>query len=87
MAFLGEWQPSCWLIEEMHELGLEPNVFTYTYALESCGRDGRYEEAGHLLNCMKDAGYEMGLDVYRSVLKACETASNWRQVRRGPRST
>lgn len=59
----------------MAELGLEPDASTFTYALQSCSQEGRYDEARYLLDCMKDAGFTPNGDVYRSVLQACEAAS------------
>jgi pentatricopeptide repeat protein len=40
----GQADPSCWLIEEMHELGLTPNADTYALAIEACGCEGKVDE-------------------------------------------
>ena len=76
----GQYQPGCWLIEEMVELGLEPDRTSFVHAIQSCAKPGRYEEANHLLNCMKDANHDLDHEVYESIIMACENAGNWRQV-------
>ena len=67
-------------MDEMVELGLEPDRQSFILAIEACGEQGRYEEANHLLGYMKDAEHELDEEVYSFVIRACETAKNWRQL-------
>lgn len=52
----GQHEPGLWLLEEMSELGLTPDRTSYVLAIESCASKGQFEDANHVLSCMKDAG-------------------------------
>ena len=76
----GHHEPACWLIEEIAELGMEPDRTSYALAIEACAPAGMVDEARHLLSCMKDADHDLDVEVYGHVATACERAKNWRQL-------
>jgi pentatricopeptide repeat protein len=62
--------------------GVEPNVVTYTIAMDALGRAGRWDQASDLLEQMVKRGIAMDAVSYRTALNSCGKAEDWDRVSR-----
>jgi pentatricopeptide repeat protein len=77
-AKVGEWQRALDVLAEAERAPLhDPNVFTYTSAMDACRRAGQATAAVQVLRRMQERGVRANTVTFNTALNACAATRDW----------
>ena len=76
----GDWKTALSLHDAMKERGIEPDCFSYSATITSCGKGGQADAALALYAEMKGRGIDPNEVVYCSLIKACFETQTYPQA-------
>ncbi|CAJ1336074.1 unnamed protein product [Effrenium voratum] len=74
------WRDACWVLSDMPQVKVKPDVIIYNTTISACGKGGQWQQALAVFGAMPQAKVKPDVISYSAAISACEKGGQWQQA-------